>query len=88
MFIGWNEKPSSIPVGNVCYFARFYIKSLWDLGNLTYSAYKHIFPPGIFWWRMDSCQKLESVNNRLQSTALLATIPLLLPKPLPQFRYQ
>ncbi|MEY3240219.1 MAG: hypothetical protein RIR11_1657 [Bacteroidota bacterium] len=33
MFIGLNEKPGSIPVGNVCYFVRFYIKSLLDLGN-------------------------------------------------------
>jgi hypothetical protein len=48
MFIGWSEKTGSIPVGNVCYFARFYIKSLRDLGNLSYSAYKHIFPPGIW----------------------------------------
>ena len=57
MFIGWNEKPGSIPVGNVCYFARFYIKSLRDLGNLPYSACKHIFPPGIFWRRLDSYRK-------------------------------
>jgi hypothetical protein len=48
MFIRWNEKTGSIPIGNVCYFARFYIKSLRDLGNLPYSVYKHRFPTGIF----------------------------------------
>ncbi|MEY3239478.1 MAG: hypothetical protein RIR11_916 [Bacteroidota bacterium] len=37
-----------IPIGNVCYFARFYLKFLRDLGNLPYSVYKHIFPTGFF----------------------------------------
>jgi hypothetical protein len=69
MFIGWNEKTGSIPVGNVCYFARFYIKSLRDLGNLPYSPYKHIFPTGIFWWRLDSyeIQANKPQNNLLQA---------------------
>jgi hypothetical protein len=43
-----------IPIGNVCYFARFYLKFLRDLGNLPYSVYKHIFPTGFFLGRLES----------------------------------
>ncbi len=77
MFIGWNEKLGSIPVGNVCHFARFYIKSLRDLGNLPYSAYKHIFPPGVFWWRLDSYIAIIYPSPFLCAEYRLPSIPLL-----------